>query len=386
MRNAVLVSAARTPVGKMGGVYKNLQRMDLAVPTIQEAIKRAGISSEEVEEVFYGNMIEFLNPGRYAWLSAGMNIDTACLTINRACATGLTGLGMAGIMIKGGHGDVYLCGGTEMDSRKFFTLHVEKPYSGGGLKIDSKLSSPVNPYGNPSMLQTAENVAEKWGITREECDAFGYRSQMLAAKGYEEGIHQESIIPITVPQKKGDPLVVTQDEPFRPDTTLEALAKLKPVQGGVITGGNASPLNDGSAAAVMMEEEKARALGLKPMMRFVDYATVGVDPRYMGIGPVPSTQKLLKRNGMTVADVDFFELNEAFSSQSIACIRELNLDIDKVNMYGGAIALGHPYSATGINLAAKAAAIFKHKGGERCVITFCVGGGQGVACLFENCD
>ena len=136
----------------------------------------------------------------------------------------------------------------------------------------------------------------------------------------------------------------------------------------------------------MMDEEKARALGLKPMMRFVDYATVGVDPRYMGIGPVPSTQKLLKRNGMTVADVDFFELNEAFSSQSIACIRELNLDIDKVNMYGGAIALGHPYSATGINLAAKAAAIFKHKGGERCVITFCVGGGQGVACLFENCD
>jgi len=244
----------------------------------------------------------------------------------------------------------------------------------------------VEVYGNPNMVQTAENIAKKLGITREECDAYAYRSQMLAAKGYEEGLYQEHIVPITVPQKKADPIVVDTDEMFRPTTTLEGLAKLRPVMGGVITAGNASPLNDGASCAVMMDEEKARSLGLKPLMRFVDYTVTGIDPRYMGLGPVEAMRSLMKRNKMEFSDLDFIECNEAFSSQTIGVIRELNLDIDKVNIRGGGIALGHPYSATGINLAAKAAGIFKRQGGERCAITFCVGGGQGIAALFENCD
>lgn len=386
MRNAVLVSAVRTPVGKRGGVYKTLQRLDLAVPVLKEAMNRAQITSEEVEENIWGHIPLYFTPSRYVWLSADGNVDTAGLTVNRACGTGLAALTTAGALIKGGFGDVYTCGGVEQDSRPVRYLHNKDPYGGGAPYIDSLLSSPVEVYGNPTMVQTAENVAAKLGISREDCDAYAYRSQRLAAKGYEEGLYQEHILPISVPQKKADPMIVDTDEVFRPSTTLEGLAKLKPVAGGVVTAGNASPLNDGAACAVMMDEELARAKGLKPLMRFVDYAVAGVDPRYMGLGPVDAMKLLMKRNKMELSDLDFIELNEAFAPQTLGCIRELNLDMDKVNIRGGAIALGHPYSATGINLAAKAAGIFKRQGGERCAITFCCGGGQGIAALFENCD
>jgi len=386
MRNAVLVSAVRTPVGKRGGVFKSLQRLDLAVPVLKEALNRAQITSEEVEENIWGNIPLYFTPSRYVWLSADGYVDTAGLTVNRACGTGLAALATAGALIKGGFGDIYTCGGVEQDSRPVRFLHNKDPYGGGAPYIDSRLSSPVEVYGNPTMVQTAENVAKKLDISREDCDAYAYRSQMLAAKGYEEGLFQEHILPIGVPQKKADPMIVDTDEVFRPGTTLEGLAKLKPVAGGVITAGNASPLNDGAAAAVMMDEELARAKGLKPLMRFVDYTVVGVDPRYMGLGPVEAMKLLMKRNKMELSDLDFIELNEAFAPQTLGCIRELNLDMDKVNIRGGAIALGHPYSATGINLAAKAAGIFKRQGGERCAITFCCGGGQGIAALFENCD
>ena len=386
MKNAVIVSAVRTPVGKRGGVYKTLQRLDLTTPVVKEALKRANITSDMVEENIWGNIPMYLTPSRYVWLSADGDIDTACLTVNRGCGTGLAAMTTAGALIQGGFGDIYTCGGVEQDSRPFMYLHNDHPYDGGVPYINTLYSSPVEKYGNPDMVQTAENIAAKLGITREECDAYALRSQQLAAKGYEEGLYQEHIVPITVPQKKGDPIVVTQDEMFRPTTTLEGLAKLRPVKGGVCTAGNSSPLNDGASCAVMMEEEKARALGLKPLMRFVDYAVTGIDPRYMGLGPVEAMRRLMKRNKMEFSDLDFIECNEAFASQTLGVIRELNLDIDKVNIRGGGIALGHPYSATGINLAAKAGGIFKRMGGERCAITFCVGGGQGIAALFENCD
>ena len=386
MKNAVIVSAVRTPVGKRGGVYKTLQRLDLTTPVVKEALKRANSTSDMVEENIWGNIPMYLTPSRYVWLSADGNIDTACLTVNRGCGTGLAAMTTAGALIQGGFGDIYTCGGVEQDSRPFMYLHNDHPYDGGVPYMNSLYSSPVEKYGSPDMVQTAENIAAKLGITREECDAYALRSQQLAATGYEEGLYQEHIVPITVPQKKGEPVVVTQDEMFRPTTTLEGLAKLKPVKGGVCTAGNSSPLNDGASCAVMMEEEKARALGLKPLMRFVDYAVTGIDPRYMGLGPVEAMRRLMKRNKMEFSDLDFIECNEAFASQTLGVIRELNLDIDKVNIRGGGIALGHPYSATGINLAAKAAGIFKRQGGERCAITFCVGGGQGIAALFENCD
>ena len=386
MRNAVLVSAVRTPVGKRGGNFKSITRLDLTTPVVHEALKRANITSDMVEENIWGNIPLYLTPSRYVWLTADCNVDTACLTVNRGCGTGLAALTTAGALIQGGYGDIYTCGGVEQDSRNVAYMHNDHPYEGGTAYINTLYSSPVETYGNPNMVQTAENIAKKLGITREECDAYAYRSQMLAAKGYEEGLYQEHIVPISVPQKKADPIIVDTDEMFRPTTTLEGLAKLKPVMGGVITAGNASPLNDGASCAVMMEEEKARALGLKPLMRFVDYTVTGVDPRYMGLGPVEAMRSLMKRNKMEFSDLDFIECNEAFSSQTLGVIRELDLDIDKVNIRGGGIALGHPYSATGINLAAKAAGIFKRQGGERCAITFCVGGGQGIAALFENCD
>ena len=278
-----------------------------------------------------------------------------------------------------------MCGGVEFDSKPVYLVSSSNPYGGGGIGIVKKLSSPEE-FGNPSMVQTAENVAEKYGISREDCDAYAARSQALALRGYEEGIYPEHIIPISIPQRKADPIVIDKDEILRPGTTVEVLSKLRPVAGGVVTGGNASPLNDGAAACIMMEEEKARSMGLKPLMRFVDYATTGVDPRYMGMGPVNAMNKLMKRNGMTVNDFDFIEVNEAFAAQTVAVQRQLNIPMEKLNIRGGAIALGHPYSATGVNLAAKAAGIFARNDYERCAIAFCCGGGQGVAAIFEKCD
>lgn len=386
MKNAVLVSAVRTPVGKRGGVFKTIQRMDLLKPCILEAIKRAGLEGREteVDDVILGNNPEARTPARYGWLASGLPVEVPGLTINRACGTSLTGITLAGTFIKGGYGDVYLCGGVEFDSKPVYLVNSSNPYAGGGISIVKKLSSPEE-FGNPSMVQTAENVAEKFGISREDCDAYAARSQALALQGYEEGIYPEHIIPISIPQRKADPIVIDRDEILRPGTTVEVLSKLRPVAGGVVTGGNASPLNDGAAACIMMEEEKARAMGLKPLMRFVDYATTGVDPRYMGMGPVNAMRKLLKRNGMTLDDLDFIEVNEAFAAQTLAVRRELNIPLEKLNIRGGAIALGHPYSATGVNLAAKAAGIFARNDFERCAISFCCGGGQGVAAIFEKC-
>ena len=386
MKNAVLVSAVRTPVGKRGGVFKTIQRMDLLKPCILEAIKRAGLEGREteVDDVILGNNPEARTPARYGWLASGLPVDVPGLTINRACGTALTGITLAGTFIKGGYGDVYMCGGVEFDSKPVYLVNSSNPYAGGGISIVKKLSSPEE-FGNPSMVQTAENVAAKFGISREDCDAYAARSQALALQGYEEGIYPEHIIPISIPQKKADPIVIDRDEILRPGTTAEVLSKLRPVAGGVVTGGNASPLNDGAAACIMMEEEKARAMGLKPLMRFVDYATTGVDPRYMGMGPVNAMRKLLKRNGMTLDDLDFIEVNEAFAAQTLAVQRELNIPLEKLNIRGGAIAVGHPYSATGVNLAAKAAGIFARNDFERCAIGFCCGGGQGVAAIFEKC-
>jgi len=386
MRNAVLVSAVRTPVGKKGGVFRNLSRQQLVTPVIQEAIRRANIEGKDVYDVIWGKHHEARTPGRYAWLAAGQPVTTAALSVNRACGTSLTGLTLAGAFIKGGFGDVYMCGGVEYDSQPVLLVGSSNPYAGGGVNFIKKLSSPER-FGNPNMVTTAENIAAYFGITREECDAYAERSQALALQGYEEGIYPEHIVPITVPQKKADPIIVDKDEILRPGTTKEILAKLRTVRpDGVVTGGNASPLNDGASAGIMMEEEKARALGLKPLMRFVDFAVTGVDPRYMGLGPVNAMRKVMKRNGMTINDFDFIECNEAFASQTLGVQRVLEIPLEKLNIRGGAIALGHPYSATGVSLAAKAAGIFARNDFERCAITFCCGGGQGVAAIFEKCD
>ncbi len=384
MRQAVLVSAVRTPVGKRGGVFKNLSRQELVTPVIQEALRRANIEGKDVYDVIWGAHAEGRTPGRLAWLAAGQPVETAALSINRACGTSLSGLTLAGAFIKGGFGDVYMCGGVEFDSQPVYLVGSTNPFSGGGVSIMKRPSSPEK-FGNPNMVTTAENVAKYFGITREECDEYAARSQALALQGYEEGIYPEHIVPITVPQKKEDSIIVDTDEILCPGITMEELSNLHAVAGGVVTDGNASPLNDGAAAAIMMDEEKARSLGLKPLMRFVDYAVTGVDPRYMGLGPVNAMRKVLKRNGMTINDLDFIECNEAFAAQTLGVQRELEIPMEKLNIRGGAIALGHPYTASGVNLAAKAAGIFARNDFERCAITFCCDGGQGVAAIFEKC-
>ena len=385
MRNAVLVSAVRSPVGKKGGVFRTISRMDLFVPVIHEALNRIDLDPSEVEETIFGNNPEARTPARYAWLYAGLPVTTAGLTINRACGTGLTGLNIASSYIKSGFGDVYMCGGIEFDSKPMPLVRSTNPYGNGTIAVLPKRSS-TDEYGNPNMIDTAENVAKKYEISREDCDEYAARSQALALKGYEIGLYPEHVVPISVPQKKADPIVIDRDEILRPGTTVEILSKLRTIRPeGVVTGGNSSPLNDGSSAGIMMEEEKARSMGIKPLMRFIDYAVVGVDPRYMGLGPVTAVPKVLKRNNMTLDDIDFIECNEAFAAQTLGVQRLLNIPMEKLNIYGGAI--GHPYSATGISLAAKAAGIFKrHPEFERCIITFCCGGGQGVATIFERCE
>jgi len=386
MKNAVVVSAVRTPVGKRGGVLKEMKKTELAAVAINAAIDRAGIRGRDIDEVLFGSVTgpEYRNLARHMWLEAGQPIEVPALTINRACGTSLSGVAAAAAMIRGGLGETYLVGGVEMDSQLTYLITNEGQYKGGTPKLWRGYASP--PFtGDPTMVQTAENVAKKYGITREECDEFALRSQTLATLGYEEGLYQEHIVPITLQTKNKPPVAINRDEILRP-TTLESLAKLRPVlPGGVVTGGNASPLNDGASAAVIMDEDKAKAEGLKPLMRFVDAATVGLDPCYMGLGPALAIPKLLDRNKMTYSDVDFIEMNEAFAAQSLGVIRELNLNMEKLNLRGGAIALGHPYAATGINLVAKTAGLMKRRNSERCIVTFCCGGGQGVAVLFENC-
>lgn len=385
MKTVVVVSAVRTPVGRKGGCLRTLKKPELAGLAMRGALERAGMTGAEVDDVIYGGIgsIEFRGPARHFWLEAGLPVGTPGMTINRACSTSLTGVALAAAQIKAGFGDTYLVGGMEMDSRTSYVLVNDAPYKAGMPVVSRGYFSP-EAFGNESMPRTAENLAEKYGITREQCDAYALRSHQLAWKGYEEGLYQEHMIPVKIPGKGGK-TVVDRDETLR-HTTAEQLAALKPVMDGVVTAGNSSPLNDGASAAVVMLEEKARAMGLKPLLRFVDYTAVGVDPRIMGIGPVPAMRKLLERNGMKPDNLTFLECNEAFAVQTLAVVEELRVDFSKLNVRGGAIALGHPGAATGVSLVAKSASLMRRMKGGRCAITFCNGGGMGVAALFESCD
>lgn len=386
MKQAVIVSAVRTPVGKKGGTLKNFTKSELAGLTVREALNRASLDGKDVDEVIFGSVtgVEYRNLARHIWLEAGLPISVPAITVNRACATSLTGLVTAAALIRGGLAERCLVGGVEMDSKITYLLSNENPYNAGAPQLWRGYSAPLS-YGNPDMIQTADNVAKRYGISREDCDAFALRSHRLAALGYDEGLYQEHILPVSISDKKGNTVIFERDETIR-NTSAESLAKLRPIyQGGVTTAGNSSPLNDGSSAAVIMEESAAKACGHRSYMRMVDAVSVGVDPNYMGLGPAEAVPLLLKRNGMTLSDIDFIEMNEAFAAQSVAVSRILDIDSDKLNPRGGAIALGHPYAATGINLVAKAASLMKRRCSERCIVTFCVGGGQGVAVLFENC-
>lgn len=392
MKEIVIVSAVRTPVGRYGGALKSLNSGQLASIVIKEAILRAGIQADQVDEVILGEVrqtTESSNVARVAALRAGVPETSPAFTVNRLCASGMQAVASGVQQIAFGHADIVVAGGTESMSNAPIYLRNSR-FGGDNPKlIDSNTEvgqQPTEQYGSHlGMGITAENVAERYSITREEQDAFAVESQRRAAIAIESNRFKAEIIPIEVKSKK-DTIFVSADEHPRPETTIESLAKLKPAfkQNGTVTAGNACGRNDGAAAMVLTSLHHAKSLGLQPMARIVDWAVTGVSPEVMGIGPVQAVKKLLERTKLSFEDIDLIELNEAFASQAIAVIRELNIDKTKVNVNGGAIALGHPLGATGAKIMTTLVYELNRRQKKRGIATLCVGGGQGMAIMVER--
>lgn len=390
MTSPVIVSAVRTPVGRFGGTLKAVTDRELGALVIKEAMKRAGVAPEEVEEVVFSQQYRTgvlpPNMARPIAVDAGIPIHVPEYTVAKACGGSLKAVFLAAQAIKAGDADLLVAGGLEHMSGAAYLL----PTGRWGARLGhAQLMDQLvlyDPISGNTMGETAENVAEKYHISREDQDAFALSSQKRAAKALEEGLFEKQIVPVPIPQKKGDPLMFTTDEHPRPETTLEKLARLKPVfrKNGTVTAGNSSGMNDGAGAMVVASRQRAEELGLNPLVSIVGYASVGVEPSLMGIGPIDATRLVLKKTGLKMEDIDLIELNEAFASQSLACIRELRLDMDKVNVNGGAIALGHPISGTGAIILTKLIYEMKRRDVELGLATMCLGGGQGVAIVVRN--
>ncbi len=386
-REAVIVSAARTPVGRMRGMFAGIEAADLGAIAIREAVERAGIEKDSIDDVIFGNLgnNNYANLARYALLKAGLPQSVPGFTIDRQCSSGLNAIALAAMMIESGHGEVFVAGGVESDSmRPYLVARPKQAYQLAPPEWATRYTAPGDL--NVSMGITAENLCDKYGITREDCDAFAVESHRKAAEAVAAGRFDEQIVPVPVTDRKGNVTVITKDECVRPETSMETLARLKPVflKDGRVTAGTSSPMSDGSGAVVVMEKERAIREGKKIWAKFVDWAVVGCDPHIMGIGPVGAIQKLLKQTHMTLNDIDLIELNEAFASQSIACIRELGLNMEKVNVNGGALALGHPLAGTGGILTTKLVYEMERRNVRYGVVSFCMAGGQGGAALFER--
>ncbi len=389
MREAVIVAAVRTAVGRCRGSLASVPADELAGLVVKEAVKRAGIDPACIDEVIFGNIRnnDIRGIGRMAALTAGLPLTVPGITLERQCASSLNAFAYASIFIQAGWADVIVAGGVESDSR--FPYLMER--TNGAYQVVppnwcEQKTTPLEPYGNPSMGTTAENIAKKYGITRLECDMFALNSHEKAVKAWDAGYFNDQIVPVEVALGKGKTTLFTRDESVRPDSSIEALSALKPAfqKDGVVTAGNSSPMSDGAGAIVVMERQRAKDLGLKILGKFKAYAAMGVDPAIMGIGPVAATQKLFAQTGMTMKDIDLIELNEAFAPQSIACIRELGINEEKVNVNGGAIALGHPLAASGAILIAKMVYELQRCGKSTGLISFCVAGGQGVSVVIET--
>ena len=400
MNTPVIIDAIRTPIGALGGILSSVRPDDMAAHVIKAILERNQIDPALIEEVFLGCANQAgednRNVARMAALLSGLPLEVGGVTVNRLCASGLNAINMASRAIKAGEGDIYIAGGVESMSRAPYSLpKAEAGFSFGNLTAyDTALGWRYpNPkmkemYGTDSMGETAENIAaERPHLTREKQDEFSVRSHQLAVKAIDTGRFKQEIVPISIPQKKGDPKLVDTDERPRRDTTMESLAKLKPAfkkEGGTVTAGNSSGLNDGAAALLIMSEEKAKALNLKPLARIVTSASAGVPPRVMGYGPVPATKKALQRAGLRIQDISLMELNEAFAVQSLAVIEDLGIAPDLVNVNGGAIAIGHPLGCSGARLVTTLVHEMKNRGNAKYgVATLCVGVGQGEATVIE---
>jgi 3-oxoadipyl-CoA thiolase len=397
MEDAVILSAIRTPIGRYGGSLKDVRPDDLAALVIAEAVRRAHIDADSIEDVILGcanqSGEDNRNVARMALLLAGLPLHVAGQTVNRLCGSGLQAVNSAAQAIQTGLGDTFVAGGTESMTRAPFVLaKADSAFSRslnlqdttlGWRFINPKLSALHHPY---SMGETAENVAEKYGISRADQDAFALRSQQRAVAAQQSGRFATEIVPVTIAQKKGEPTIIALDEHPRADTTLEKLAALKPVfrKDGSVTAGNSAGINDGAAALALMAHSRARQLGLRPRARIISSAVAGVDPAYMGLGPIPATRKVLQRTGLSIKDMDLIELNEAFAAQALQCVRELEIDEEKVNVNGGAIALGHPLGCSGARLVVTLLHELERRGGRYGLATMCIGVGQGIATIIER--
>ena len=384
MRDVVICSAVRTAIGSFGGTLKSVPAVDLGVAVI--------ISGEVIDEVIMGNVITAglgQNPARQAAVKAGLPIEVPAMTINKVCGSGLRAVSLAYQMIQSGEADAVVAGGMEnMSAAPYVVPNARWGARMGDVTMkDAMINDALwDAFNQYHMGVTAENIAEQWGLTREMQDEFALNSQLKAEKAIKEGKFEEEIVPISVPQRKGDPIVFKQDEFPRFGTTIEKLAKLKPSfkKDGTVTAGNASGINDGAAALVVMSAEKAEALGIKPLVKITAWGSKGVDPKIMGYGPFAATKVALERAGLTIDDMDLIEANEAFAAQSLAVAKDLKFNMDIVNVKGGAIALGHPVGASGARILVTLLHEMKKRDSKRGLATLCIGGGMGTAVIVER--
>lgn len=391
--NAVIISAARTPTGKFQGLLKSFSAPDLAAIAIKEAVKRAGISGSDVSEVIMGCVVQAgigQAPARQAALKAGLPPETSALTVNMVCGSGLRAVALAAQAVQLGDAEIVVAGGMESMSNIPYAMPGARDgyRMGNQTVIDLMIHDGLwCPFENWHMGNTGEVVAEKHQISRETQDEFAYNSHRKAAEAQAAGRFAEEIVPIEIPQKKGDPIVLNYDEPVRPDTTIEALAKLKPAfkrDGGTVTAGNAPGVNDGASAVVVTSAAKAAELGVEPLGRIVAHATSGIEPKMIMLAPVQGVLNVLKKAGWEMADVDLFELNEAFSVQALGVMKELGLDMEKVNVNGGAVALGHAIGNSGSRILTTLLYEMKRRGAKKGVAALCLGGGNSVAMAVER--
>jgi 3-oxoadipyl-CoA thiolase len=398
VRNAVVVATARTPMGRYGGQLKDVRPDDLAAIALKEACARAGLAPADVADVILGCANQAgednRNVARMALLLAGFPVEVPGQTVNRLCGSGMQATIAAAREIQSGGADIVVAGGVESMTRAPWVMakpdspHPRGPQTMFDTALGWRLVNPLmaQMYGTLQMGETAERVAQKYEVTREDQDAFALRSHQRAVAAQRSGRLAEEIVPVVVPQRKGEPVRLIEDEGPRSDTSLEALAKLKPAfaDNGSVTAGNSSPLNDGATALVLMSDAEAKRRGLKPLGRLVAAAPAGVHPDYMGIGPVPASMKALDQAGLQASDIGVVELNEAFASQSLACVRLLGLDEEKVNVNGGAIALGHPLGSSGARLVGTLVREMAHRDVEFGLATMCIGVGQGIASIWQR--
>ncbi|BAH08313.1 acetyl-CoA C-acetyltransferase [Clostridium kluyveri] len=391
MKDAVIVSAVRTAIGSFGGTLKDISAVDLGAIVIKEAVKRAGIKPEQVDEVIFGNVIQAglgQSPARQAAVKAGIPVEVPAFTLNKVCGSGLRSVSLAAQLIKIGDDDIVVVGGTENMSAAPYLLPKARwgHRMGEGKLVDAMIKDGLwEAFNNYHMGITAENIAEKWGITRDMQDEFALASQQKAEAAIKAGKFKDEIVPVTVKQKKKE-IIFDTDEFPRFGTTIEALAKLKPSfkKDGTVTAGNASGINDAAAALVVMSADKAKELGIKPLAKIVSYGSKGLDPTIMGYGPFYATKLALEKANLSIADLDLIEANEAFASQSLAVAKDLEFDMSKVNVNGGAIALGHPVGCSGARILVTLLYEMQRRDAKKGLATLCIGGGMGTALIVER--